>query len=105
MQQTKKGISLPDIRFGLPDGPLKLSDDWRNAVRGSRVDVMLSSQRVMARVLDFPKQAADFLDGMIRSQIDRVTPWTAHDAAFGWGLLSDSAGDRIEVGADCDVER
>jgi general secretion pathway protein L len=52
----------------------------------------------MSRSLDFPKQAADFLDGMIRTQIDRLTPWTASDAAFGWSLLSDNTSERIDVG-------
>ena len=98
-QRTKKGIALPDVKLSLTDERLspQLSEDWRNAVRGSRIEIMLSSQRVMARVLDFPKQAADFLDGMIRSQIDRVTPWTANDAAFGWSVISEIGGDRIEV--------
>lgn len=98
-QRTKKGISLPDVKLGLTGGPLnpQLSEDWRNAIRGGRLEVMLSSQHVMARLLDFPKQAADFLDGMVRSQIDRLTPWAANDAAFGWSLLSDGASDRIEV--------
>lgn len=99
VQQAKKGTSLPDIRLGPIDGRLNLvlSEDWQNAVRSSRVEVLLSSQRIMGRVLDFPKQAADFLDGMIRSQIDRLTPWTANDAAFGWSPLSDTASDRLEV--------
>lgn len=98
-QRTKRGISLPDVKVGLTDGRLnaRVSEEWENAIRGSRIEVALSSQRVMARALDFPKQAADFLDGMIRSQIDRLTPWTANDAAFGWSLLSDTASDRIEV--------
>jgi general secretion pathway protein L len=98
-ERTKKGISLPDIKLGPVNERLApaLSEDWQSAIRGSRVEIMLSSQRVMARALDFPKQAADFLDGMIRSQIDRVTPWTANDAAFGWSSLSDGASDRIDV--------
>lgn len=98
-QQAKKGNALPDVKLVLTDGRFnaQLSEDWQNAIRGSRIEVALSSHRVMARVLDFPKQAADFLDGMIRSQIDRLTPWTANDAAFGWALLSDTASDRIEV--------
>jgi general secretion pathway protein L len=34
---------------------------------------------------------------MIRAQIDRLTPWSANDAVFGWSLLSDSTSDRIDV--------
>ncbi|WP_424626889.1 PilN domain-containing protein [Bradyrhizobium sp. SYSU BS000235] len=98
-QQSKNGISLPDIKLGLISerSTSALSEDWQNVARGSRIEIMLSSQRVMARKLDFPKQAAEFLDGMIRSQIDRLTPWTANDAAFGWSLLSDTTSDRIDV--------
>ncbi len=97
--EPKMDLVLPDVKLSLTDGRLtpQLSEDWLNAVRGSRIEVVLASQRVMARVLDFPKQAADFLDGMIRSQVDRLTPWTANDAVFGWSLLSDADSDRIAV--------
>jgi general secretion pathway protein L len=98
-QRTKKGSTLPDVKLSLSEGGIspRLSEEWQNAVRSSRVEIMLSPQRVMARALDFPKQAADFLDGMIRSQIDRLTPWTANDVAFGWNLLADTTNDRINV--------
>jgi len=46
---------------------------------------------------DFPKQAEDFLDGMIRTQIDRLTPWPADDAVFGWSPPSLTGQDRIEL--------
>ncbi|WP_407180560.1 PilN domain-containing protein [Bradyrhizobium sp. STM 3562] len=51
----------------------------------------------MIRALDFPSRAGDFLDGMIRSQIDRLTPWSAADAVFGWSPPVPTANDRIEV--------
>lgn len=98
-RNKKKGSTLPDVKLTLGNGEIDhhFSEEWRNGLRGSRVEIMLSPQRVMARELDFPKQAADFLDGMMRSQIDRLTPWTANDVAFGWSLLADTANDRINV--------
>jgi general secretion pathway protein L len=54
----------------------------------------------MVRSVDFPSQASDFLDGMIRAQIDRLTPWTAEEAVFGFSpprKLELAANDRIEV--------
>jgi general secretion pathway protein L len=41
--------------------------------------------------------ASGFLDGIIRSQIDRLTPWSAADAVFGWSKPNAIANDRIVV--------
>lgn len=42
-----------------------------------------------------PARAADFLDGIVRAQIDRLTPWSAGDAVFGCGAPSASGGEGI----------
>jgi general secretion pathway protein L len=52
---------------------------------------------VLMHQLDFPAKAADFLDGMIRAQVDRLTPWTVNDAIFGWSPPAPAANDRIAV--------
>ena len=57
----------------------------------------MPSDQVMACRLDFPGQAGDFLDGMIRAQVDRLTPWTVNDAVFGWSAPVTAANERIEV--------
>src|SRR5215475_12935074 len=54
-----------------------LSPQWRAALRGSRLDILLRPDHVLFRPVDFPKAAANFLDGMVRAQIDRLTPWAA----------------------------
>jgi general secretion pathway protein L len=96
---VKKGAALPDVAFrvsnGRPDSPLPV--DWAAALRGSRVELLLKSDRVLFRSIDFPRQAADFLDGMIRAQIDRLTPWSANDAVFGWGQPANIANERIQL--------
>jgi general secretion pathway protein L len=95
----RKGPALPDVSFrldkGRPNPPLPA--DWKTAFRGSRVEAMLQSEHVMFSPLDFPTQAGDFLDGMIRAQVDRLTPWTVSDAIFGWSQPANTANDRIEV--------
>ncbi len=90
---------LPDISFALVHGRPSpaLSSEWLAAFRGSRVDVILRPDQVMFGPLDFPAQAAHFLDGMIRSQIDRLTPWTADNVVFGLTEPVNVAPERIGV--------
>jgi general secretion pathway protein L len=95
----KSGAALPNTSFrleaGRPQPPL--SADWRAAFRGSRVEVDVQPAHVMMHLLDFPIRATEFLDGMIRSQIDRLTPWAVNDAVFGWSPPAPAGHDRIEV--------
>jgi general secretion pathway protein L len=52
---------------------------------------------VLFRDIDFPRQAADFLDGMVRAQIDRLTPWVASEALFGMTAPVPVANERIAL--------
>ena len=89
---------LAPIGSRIVDGALteSLPVDWMAALRGSRVEVMLHPRRFLVRPLELPRQAIDFLDGIVRAQIDRLTPWNASDAAFGWTRPVD-ADDRIKL--------
>jgi general secretion pathway protein L len=94
---SSKGVILPETSFRLLHGRPEPSPgpQWLAALRGSRIDIVLRADQVLFRDVDFPRQAADFLDGMIRAQIDRLTPWTAGDAVFGMTQPAPIANERI----------
>jgi len=99
LKSVGKGPVLPKVLFPLSNGRPNpsLPAEWVAAFRGSRVEALIASGQVLFRSLDFPKQAVDFLDGMIRTQIDRLTPWTADEVLFGWSAPSVIANERVEL--------
>ena len=94
-----KDGDLSPCRIDLADGAVSspLSPDWAAAVRGGVVELLLRPSRFVFRPLDLPSRAAEFLDGIIRAQIDRVTPWNAAEAIFHWTPPRPVPGERIAV--------
>jgi general secretion pathway protein L len=72
-------------------------DGLATIVASNHVELVLRPNRFIFRELELPKRATDFMPGVVRSQIDRLTPWSATDAAFGWGVPMEADDDKMAV--------
>jgi general secretion pathway protein L len=97
MTSKPKQPAPPDFDFDFGNAETDLPAEWKAALRGSCCEFVLRSSRFLFRPLDLPKRAAEFLDAMIRSQIDRLTPWNANEAVFSWIAPVETANDRISL--------
>ena len=90
-------VSIERIR--IVDGAIVAAspEQFGSVLRGSHVDLILRPGRFLFRPLDLPKRAGEFLEGIVRSQIDRLTPWSMAEAIFGWTTPHDAAKDRIAL--------
>src|SRR5947209_8779280 len=90
---------LPFELVRMVDG--KLAGPHPNAIAamlaGSRAELVLRPARVLFRPLELPQRATEFLGGVVRAQIDRLTPWSANDAVFGWSEPAAAGPDRMTV--------
>jgi general secretion pathway protein L len=97
--RKKSKSSLPDLEVRITGGAIAdpLPAEWTKMLRGSRAEMVLRPNRFLFRPLELPKRAVEFLDGIVRSQIDRLTPWSSGEAVFSWTPPVDAANDRIEL--------
>jgi general secretion pathway protein L len=89
---TPKQVEIIDGRLD-PAGSAMLAPVLPN----SRVELILRPEHFLFRPFEFPARATEFLNGIVRSQIDRLTPWNTVDAAFGWSKPVDVGAERMVV--------
>jgi len=92
----------------LPPGA-EVSADVMSAADRSFVVLEFPADKVVIRRITVPAQARKFLSGVIRNQIERLSPWPANGVVYGFAVEAD-AGDaavvevRILMAARADVD-
>ncbi len=81
----------------IANGVATCSGEAAAVLKGSQVELALRPEQFFFRPLELPRRAAEFIDGIVRSQIDRITPWNASEVVFGWTSPTEIANDKISV--------
>ena len=72
--------------------------------RGARLSLHFARDRFLIRTVSLPKGARGYLNGIIASQIDRLSPWPAENCLFGHAVIGETeTGLNVRIAA-CDRE-
>jgi general secretion pathway protein L len=85
----------------------RLPDDICLRARAGLVLLEWPRERTVERAISAPTQALEFLQGVVRNQIDRLSPWSAAQIAYGYSSIP-AAGAlevRVRIAARSEIER
>jgi general secretion pathway protein L len=79
--QAEQGRILSVLTPGQP-----ISAEAARAAHGGLVIFELPAAEVVVRRISVPAQAREFLPGIVRNQIERLSPWQSDQAAYGFDV-------------------
>lgn len=101
MRVTKDGSDwiLADAKRSLRMTPAgaKLPDEIVRAAQKSFVILELPGPDVVSRAMTVPAQARDLLAGIVRNQFERLFPWRASQAAYGFHVVAGADANILNV--------
>jgi general secretion pathway protein L len=86
LREESAGSVFATVPFGTG-----LSAELQRAVHHSFVSFELPAGKVVMRRINVPAQARNFLSGVVRNQIERLSPWPDSAAAYGFVAEADAA--------------
>jgi general secretion pathway protein L len=75
---------------------MEISEDIQRTTHNHFIVLEFPSDKVFVRRITLPAQARKFLAGVIRNQIERLSPWPANDVVYGFAADA-GAGDTAAV--------
>jgi general secretion pathway protein L len=104
LRDAQEGSILATLTPGM-----EISGDVQRAVQNNFVVLEFPADKVFVQRIAVPAQARKFLGGVIRNQIERLSPWPANDVVYGFAAeagAEDAAAVevRILMAARSDVE-
>jgi general secretion pathway protein L len=104
LRETQAGNILATLTPGI-----EVSADVRRAADSSFVVLEFPADKVFVQRITVPAQARKFLAGVIRNQIERLSPWPANDVVYGFAAEAGEGGAgtievRILIAARSDVD-
>ena len=86
-ERLAEGLPLDDASADIPT-------NVRTLVKDSDVDVVLPADELLIRTLEpLPSQSRPYVDGIVRHQLERLTPWRASDVLYTYQIASAGAED------------
>lgn len=80
LRGTRKGVS--EAGFMAADG--LAASDLARKMKGQDVELRLDAAQVLDKELNLPAAGQQYLDAILRHQIERLTPWAADHVAFDY---------------------